>query len=145
MFYWWFMMFHDVLQMFHDVLLCFTMFSESCNDWHQRLRCCRRRCIGNHAAGSGNDTATKVIPCKTSSWMETGVTLLLEDKFQRGLSEWGSIKECNKYPPTILNICGCGGHLRWTLKYNWNIRTAFSHFQNGIRSRFVPIPKYDCS
>ena len=132
--------------MFHDVLLCFTMFSESCNDWHQWPRCCRRRCIGNHTAGIGNDTATKVIiPCKTSSWMETGVTLSLEDKFQRGLSEWGSIKECNKYPPTILNICGCGGHLRWTLKYNWNIRTAFSHFQNGICSCFVRIPKYDRS
>ena len=30
-------MFHDVLQVFHEVLLCFTMFSESCNDRHRCL------------------------------------------------------------------------------------------------------------
>ena len=33
---WHFMLYHNVLQVFHDVLLCFTMFSESRNDWHRR-------------------------------------------------------------------------------------------------------------
>ena len=28
------LVFRDVSQVFHDVLLCFTMFSESSNDWH---------------------------------------------------------------------------------------------------------------
>ena len=36
-------------------------------------------------------------------------------------SEWGNLKECNKYPHVILNIRGRGG-------------------QTGIRSCFVPIP-----
>ena len=41
--------------------------------------------IGDDAAGAGIvDIATNVIPCWTPSWMETGVTLFLEDKFQRG-------------------------------------------------------------
>ena len=26
-------------------------------------------------------------------------------------SEWGNIKECNKHPLAILNICGCSGQL----------------------------------
>ena len=41
--------------------------------------------IGDGAAGIV-DIATNVIPCWTPSWMETGVTLFLEDKFQRGLN-----------------------------------------------------------
>ena len=39
--------------------------------------------ISNGAAGIV-DIATNVIPCYTLSWMETGGTLFLEDKFQRG-------------------------------------------------------------
>ena len=40
--------------------------------------------IGVGAAGIV-DIAANVIPSLTPSWMETGVTLFLEDKFQRGL------------------------------------------------------------
>ena len=39
--------------------------------------------IGDGAAGIV-DIAANVIPCWTPSWMETGVTLFLEEKFQRG-------------------------------------------------------------
>ena len=39
--------------------------------------------IGDDAAGIV-DIAANVIPSQTPSWMETGVTLFLEDKFQRG-------------------------------------------------------------
>ena len=39
--------------------------------------------IGDGAAGIV-DIAANVIPCWTPSWMEIGVTLFLEDKFQRG-------------------------------------------------------------
>ena len=39
--------------------------------------------IGDGAAGIV-DIAANVIPSQTPSWMETGVTLFLEDKFQRG-------------------------------------------------------------
>ena len=39
--------------------------------------------IGDEAAGVV-DIAANVIPSQTPSWMETGVTLFLEDKFQRG-------------------------------------------------------------
>ena len=39
--------------------------------------------IGDDSAGIANITAN-VIPSQTRSWMETGVTLFLEDKFQRG-------------------------------------------------------------
>ena len=84
-------MFYNVLHVFHDVLLCFMMLSESRND--------RRRCIGTRAAvdhlrdrdnsaeigdnsteiGDGAtgivNIAANVIPCKTPSRMETGVTL----------------------------------------------------------------------
>ena len=42
--------------------------------------------VGDGAAGIV-DIATNVIPCYTSSWMETGVTLFLEEKFQRG-QQW---------------------------------------------------------
>ena len=35
----------------------------------------------------------------------------LHSKSLNMLSEWGNIKECNKYPRAILNICGCGGQL----------------------------------
>ena len=46
--------------------------------------------IGDGAAGIGDgaagivDIAANVIPCLTLSWMETGVTLFLEEKFQGG-------------------------------------------------------------
>ena len=39
--------------------------------------------IGDDAAGIV-DIAANVIPSQIPSWMETGVTLFLEDKFQRG-------------------------------------------------------------
>ena len=39
--------------------------------------------IGDGAAGIV-DIAANMIPSLTPSWMETGVTLFLEDKFQRG-------------------------------------------------------------
>ena len=39
--------------------------------------------IADDAAGI-IDIATNVIPWSTPYWMETGVTLFLEDKFQRG-------------------------------------------------------------
>ena len=47
--------------------------------------------IGENSAEIGDDVAgivdiaAKVIPCQTLSWMETRVTLFLEDNFQRGL------------------------------------------------------------
>ena len=53
--------------------------------------------IGNNSAEIGNgaagivDTAANVIPCYTPSWMETGVTLFLEEKFQRGWEEVNNI------------------------------------------------------
>ena len=43
--------------------------------------------IGDDAAGIV-DIAANVIPSRTSSWMETGVTLFLEDKFQSGFKVW---------------------------------------------------------
>ena len=43
--------------------------------------------IGDDAAGIV-DIAANVIPSQTSSWMETGVTLFLEDKFQSGFKVW---------------------------------------------------------
>ena len=42
--------------------------------------------IGDDAAGIV-DIAANVIPSQTPSCMETGVTLFLEDKFQKGNSE----------------------------------------------------------
>ena len=39
--------------------------------------------IGDGGAGIV-DIAANVIPCWTLSWMESGVTLFLEEKFQRG-------------------------------------------------------------
>ena len=75
------------------------MFSESHNDRHRRIgdRAAPDRLrdrdnaagiadnsaeIGDDAAGI-IDIAGNVIPWSTLSWMETGVTLFLEDKFQR--------------------------------------------------------------
>ena len=40
--------------------------------------------IRDDAAGIIDITANVII-CQTLSWMETGITLFLEDKFQRGL------------------------------------------------------------
>ena len=77
------------------------MFSESRNDRRRRLgdrAAVDRLRDSDNAAGIGDnyaeigddaagivDIAANVIPCWTSSWMETGVTLFLEDKFQRGM------------------------------------------------------------
>ena len=74
-----FRVFHNVLQVFHDVLLCFTMFSESRNDWHRRngdssasdrLRDHDNAAeIGDNSTEIGDDAAgivdiaAKVIPC----------------------------------------------------------------------------------
>ena len=76
------------------------MFSESRNDRRRRIgdrtEADRLRDrdnatgIGDNSAEIGDssaeigDIAANVIPGLTSSWMETGVTLFLEDKFQRG-------------------------------------------------------------
>ena len=105
-----FLVVHDVSQCFKSVSWCFTMFdnyfmmfSEPHNDWCCRIGDCRspqgsrQRCrIGDNGAGIGDNSAeiadaagivniaAKVTPCWTPSWMETGVTLFLEDKFQRG-------------------------------------------------------------
>ena len=64
------------------------MFSESCNDRRPPIAAG----IGNNSAEIGDDAAgivpsktPNVIPSKTPSLMETGVTLFLEDKFQRGV------------------------------------------------------------
>ena len=76
------------------------MFSEWRNDRRHRIG---DRAAADHltdrdnAAGIGDnsaeicddaagivDIAANVIPGQTPSWMETGVTLFLEDKFQRG-------------------------------------------------------------
>ena len=82
-------LFHYVLQVFHNVLRVF----------HNVLRCRHQSAlapvlspivagIGSNTAGISNNAA-KVIPCQTLSRMETGVTLLLEDNFQRGcLNYW---------------------------------------------------------
>ena len=82
------------------------MFSKWRND--------RRRCIGHRAAADRLkdrdnaagivDIAANVIPSQTTSWMETGVTLFLEDKFQRGSSTptgeaWAAA------PPTSAHTC----------------------------------------
>ena len=81
-------MFYDVSQCFTSVSLCFTMFNESCNDRHRRLRLpqgsrqCRRDqqyCCDNFAeicddAAGIVYIAVKVTPCYIPSWMETGVT-----------------------------------------------------------------------
>ena len=76
-------------------------FSESSNDRCRRigdraavdsLRDCDNAAgIGDNSAEIGDDAAgivdiaTNVIPSQTLSCMETGVTLFLEDKFQRGV------------------------------------------------------------
>ena len=64
------------------------MFSESRND---RLRDRDNAAgIGDNSAEIGDgaadivDIAANVIPCWTLSWIETGVTLFLQEKFQRG-------------------------------------------------------------
>ena len=49
--------------------------------------------IGDDAAGIV-DIAANVILSQTPPWMETGVTLFLEDKFQRGLKLCASLYEC---------------------------------------------------
>ena len=112
-------MFHNVLHVFHDVLLCLTMICESRNDWRRHIgaRAVTDRLRDrDNAAGIGDNSAeisdnsaeigdnsadisdgaagivdidTNVISCKTPSWMETGVTLFLEEKFQRG-DEWAT-------------------------------------------------------
>ena len=77
------------------------MFGESRNDRRRRIgdrASADRRRDRDNAAGIGDnsaeigddaagivDIAANVIPSQTPSWMETGVTLFLEDKFQRGL------------------------------------------------------------
>ena len=75
------------------------MFSESRNDRRRRIgdRVAADRLkdrdnvagIGDNSAEIGDDAAgivditANVIPSQIPSWMETGVTLFLEDKFQR--------------------------------------------------------------
>ena len=60
--------------------------------------------IGDDAAGIV-DIAANVIPSQTPSWVETGVTLFLEDKFQRGL-ELGSPWEVQQFLQNIYKISG---------------------------------------
>ena len=59
--------------------------------------------IGDDAAGIV-DIAANVIPSQTPSWMETGVTLFLEDKFQMG--SWGVLEECGAVTAAI-GAFGC--------------------------------------
>ena len=72
------------------------MFSELRNDRRRRIGAERLRDrnitagiddnsaeIGDGAAGIV-DIAANVIPCWTTSWIETGVTRFLEENFQRG-------------------------------------------------------------
>ena len=77
------------------------MFSELRNERRRRIgdrAAADRLRDRNNAAGSGDnsteisdgpagivDIAANVIPCYTPSWMEIGVTLFLDKKFQRGL------------------------------------------------------------
>ena len=78
------------------------MFSESRNDRRRRIgagAAADRLRDRDNAAGIGDNSAeicdnsaksamtsaANVIPCWTLSWMETGVTLFLEEKFQRGM------------------------------------------------------------
>ena len=77
------------------------MFGELCNDRRHRIgdRAAADRLrdrdndagIGDNYAEIGDDAAgivditANVIPSQTPSWMETGVTLFLDDKFQRGV------------------------------------------------------------
>ena len=107
-----FMMFHNVLLVVHvllviqNVLQCFTMcynvsqcftivsyftmFNNilgclvSCDKIGIAASATARPPIADNAAVIG-DIAANVMPCKTPSWMETGVTLLLEDNFQTGM------------------------------------------------------------
>ena len=90
---WCFRMFYKCFimsYMFHHDLRVsqwFTMFSESRDDRHQCLPagiCDKAAGNANNATGIG-DNDTKVIPCKTPYCMKTGVTLFLEDNFQKGL------------------------------------------------------------
>ena len=86
--------FHNVLEVLHAVLLCFTLFSESRNDRHRRIgnRASddRLRDRGN-SAGQRRSAITPqklaITPQKSAmtpqgSWIETEVTLFLEDNFQ---------------------------------------------------------------
>ena len=111
--------FHDVLLVARDVLIVVHGVSEcfTCDSWcftmfNSVLWCLASRAtigvpasatarppiasgIGDNSAEIGDDAAgivdiaANVIPCQTLSWMETGVTLFLEDKFQRGWAGLG--------------------------------------------------------
>ena len=61
------------------------MFSESRNDRHHRIsdRAATDRLRDRDNAAGISNTAVNVIPCLTSSWMETGVTLFLR-QFPKG-------------------------------------------------------------
>ena len=95
-------MYHNVLHLFHDVLLCLTFNNVLClasratigdRAAADRLRDRGNAAeIGDNSTKKSNDAAgivdisANVIPSLTPSWMETGVTLFLEDKFQRDLT-----------------------------------------------------------
>ena len=75
-----FMTFHNVLEVFHDVLLCFMLFSESRNDRHRRIGARASDDRGNSVGPQGSAiTPQKSAMTPQGSWMETGVTLFLED------------------------------------------------------------------
>ena len=100
-------MFFMCFMMFYYVQQCF-MFSESRTDRCRRSgdRAAAERLrdrdnaagIGDNSAEIGDgatgivDIAVNVVLCWTPSWMETGVTLFLGEKFQKG---WDAITQLN--------------------------------------------------
>ena len=103
---------HDVSLVVHNVSQCLTCVSWCFSMFNNVLWCLASRAtigitasaaadrlrhrynaagIGNNSAEIGDDAAgivdiaANVISCYTPSWMGTGVTLFLEDNFQRGL------------------------------------------------------------
>ena len=93
--------------------------------------------IGDDAAGIV-DIAAKVTPCWTPSWMETGVTLFLEDKFQRGRHWYFIILTLNMQSLWII--------FKWQHKsesiIHWLLSSDYSQNRLETWGRFTATPNY---
>ena len=140
--------------MFYYVLQCFMMSSESRNDRRHRIgdrASADRLRDRDNAAGIGDnsaeigygttgivDIAANVIPCWTPSWMSTGVTLFLEEKFQRGTwLAWGRGGVRN--PTKTLLAKPCSIFFKVTTKWNHYQMHRHQWFQFGKRTHIWQI------
>ena len=90
---------------------------------------------GNNAAGIGYytkgiiDNAAKLILCQTSSWMKTGVTLFLEDNYQRGMRIGGVLQSWVSRPIPGVFIIRSGKNIHISSISNSVICTTVELYQ----------------